>query len=460
MVLDTTVTDKEGHTVPNLGKDNFTVFEDGQPQSLRSVEYTGGTSSPSSKKDALHVIYILDELNTPFDDANAARQAFARYLAQQPATLPAQSMLLAVNDLGFQRLVDYTTDRAAVQAGLRGHKARLPLAAMQGDTSKQLSISLEVLRQLARSGGGVPGRKLLLWVGRGMPGIDLNSVSADSAIAARSIFTSTTNLLLENRVVLYRIDPAAAGYTFSPPLDQGLDEAFDTSPEPYAISFSFSMFAKQTGGKNFFGTNDISGEIQQAVDTASSYYTLTYVPVIKQDGPNDYRHIRVTVHRPNLVATTREGYYSGANQAPEQGRAGADAAADDASRNHLSYAALEVHILSVSTSTAGAPSKCIVSVKTGDLAWQYSNDGARSVQLVLAAETFDGKHAQASYAKSPVTLSQSAAEIAKGADVVTSFSVPVRIPAQAASLRLVLVDESSGQVGSDETPLLHSTPQP
>ncbi len=38
VILDVVVKDKQGHTVSDLTKDDFTVLEDGQPQTIRSFE--------------------------------------------------------------------------------------------------------------------------------------------------------------------------------------------------------------------------------------------------------------------------------------------------------------------------------------------------------------------------------------------------------------------------------------
>ncbi len=92
VVLDVVVTDKKGNVVTrSLGKDDFTVLEDGVPQTLRSFETPAEHVIPAGagpagaavvnsaadlKKigDAPVTVLVLDELNSTFEEMSYARQ--------------------------------------------------------------------------------------------------------------------------------------------------------------------------------------------------------------------------------------------------------------------------------------------------------------------------------------------------------------------------------------------------
>jgi len=67
--------------------------------------------------------------------------------------------------------------------------------------------------------------------------------------------------------------------------------------------------AQATGGKAFFGSNDLAGALQQGIQEGSNYYTLAYYP----QNPNwngKYRQIRVEMAQKGLSLAYRRGYYA------------------------------------------------------------------------------------------------------------------------------------------------------
>src|SRR6202030_2356136 len=103
VVLDVVVTDKAGHPITGLTKDDFEVLEDGKPQVIANFEpadahFDNAAMSPASvdvkeapatlaAADRPETILVLDELNTSFVDASFGWQMLIKYLRKQPATL-------------------------------------------------------------------------------------------------------------------------------------------------------------------------------------------------------------------------------------------------------------------------------------------------------------------------------------------------------------------------------------
>src|ERR1019366_3599223 len=85
-------------------------------------------------------------------------------------------MLTAVTFDKFTVVHDYTQDRAAILSALAHHLTHYPWNMERGE-SKILNFakSLGALEQVPEATAGHPGRKNLIWVGKGFPGLNLSS---------------------------------------------------------------------------------------------------------------------------------------------------------------------------------------------------------------------------------------------------------------------------------------------
>jgi hypothetical protein len=67
--------------------------------------------------------------------------------------------------------------------------------------------------------------------------------------------------------------------------------------------------ARDTGGRAFYNTNDLSNAMTEAINSGSHYYTLTYTPTnVKMDGK--YRRIEVKEANGSYKLAYRRGYYA------------------------------------------------------------------------------------------------------------------------------------------------------
>ena len=83
----------------------------------------------------------------------------------------------------------------------------------------------------------------------------------------------------------------------------------DPAADPFGGNYEFNRLAKATGGRTLYGRNDVDMEIGTAIQDGSSFYTLTYRPTNTSYDPRKFRHIKVTLNRPDLSVITRAGYY-------------------------------------------------------------------------------------------------------------------------------------------------------
>ena len=73
---------------------------------------------------------------------------------------------------------------------------------------------------------------------------------------------------------------------------------------------TLATLSSDTGGKAFFDSNDFSGIFTQVQKDSSVYYVLGFTSSNPaKDGR--FRHLKVTVNRPDLKLDFRSGYYAG-----------------------------------------------------------------------------------------------------------------------------------------------------
>ncbi|MDE3106026.1 MAG: VWA domain-containing protein, partial [Acidobacteriota bacterium] len=116
--LDVTVLDKHGKpVVTGLTKDDFTITQDKRPQSIFSFEPpevhqrgNGAGDNPSGK--APTTIFVLDQLNSTFQQMAYIRYCVHEYLASQPARLSAPAEVMLLGNESLEMVQGYTRDKA------------------------------------------------------------------------------------------------------------------------------------------------------------------------------------------------------------------------------------------------------------------------------------------------------------------------------------------------------------
>jgi VWFA-related protein len=195
-VLDVVVRDAKDSLVKGLQRGDFSIEEDGAAQQLDSFEET---ISPSGNRarleriestqeldrrtpDAPVTIFVLDELTTRFEDEYCARYSLQKYLSRQGEVLDQPVMLVARTIDRTMLLCDYTTSKKKVIDALNHHlvgndwRNRNPNFA-----DVQTSAAFASLIEVAKATEGHPGHKNLVWVGRGFPSLQWDSLQDDQA---------------------------------------------------------------------------------------------------------------------------------------------------------------------------------------------------------------------------------------------------------------------------------------
>lgn len=399
VVLDVVVTDRKGALSTNLRREDFHVTESGAPQTILNFEVAGAntpdpglTINSTADLDRLAPrapvnIVLLDEFNTRFEDMAFARYSLKKYLEKQPGKLNAPTMLIAVDLQHFTVLQDYTQDKEPILSALDHHLVRFPWQIHQGQwLGERYAVAFQTLRRVAQAMIGHPGHKNMIWIGRGFPSINvMNGLNLDSDSLVENAVQECVNTLRDARVTLYTIDPAGV---MVDPGEYGTGAAF---ADPLGGNYQFSRLAKATGGRTIYGRNDVDAQIGTAIRDGSSLFTLTYRPTNDSPELQKFRKIKVTIERPDLTATTREGYYlqlppDKVNPINPSRQLRSDLFAAD--RSVMVYDGVPLTLRASKTN----PDAFTVHVGGESLTWSFATDAeARQTELILMTSLFDKK---------------------------------------------------------------------
>jgi len=313
--VDVVVQDGKG-AVAGLTKSDFTVLDNGVPQaiaifSVHEMRNTGTprplppgvvTNRPLSQKGepVAGTVILFDRLNTRVEHQGYARLQALQYLQRasrneqiavyslnqkltvlQNFTNDRDKLIQAVNRSTPEFSLYIDTDPSPVDpSGLHGGNE----AGLDGSPWQQ-DITAAAFGTLARHLSGLPGRKKLVWITESLPIVvgaqgDGRSVKIEHAIRE----------LNNANVGFYPLDPRGVGPRLT---DQNI--------------FAMSTVAQMTGGKAMYGGNDLAAEIEEVMSDTDLTYTLGfYSTVEKLDGK--FHSVTVRVNRSGVDVRNRGGY--------------------------------------------------------------------------------------------------------------------------------------------------------
>jgi VWFA-related protein len=216
----------------------------------------------------------------------------------------------------------------------------------------RMELTLAALQSLARALSAYPGRKSLLWLSAEFPirfapnfaptnavsdlargGLDNSTRIQDVRVQAPPI-QETAALLTASQIAVYPIDirgtvSTGTGIDVTEGSVYGsisrLSDTRDRMAQRQTTMEwddheAMTDIARETGGKAFYGSNDIKAALSASMDQGQSYYTLAYTPENhKWDGK--YRKLEVKSTQGGAKLTYRRGYYAVADPGAVKGKA-------------------------------------------------------------------------------------------------------------------------------------------
>ncbi len=322
VLLDVVVSDKSGKPVTSLNKDDFMVLENGVPQKVVSFE------APSANvTTAPRTVIFVDQLNINFADLSYARDRTLLFIAQNhwEHNLTA---LMAVGPRGLQVIQDYTPDQALLKEKLtQFHPVMANMVEgviLQPQAEQHAKHSVEALLDIARSAVGSPYNLNVIWITNGFGGSIKAKKNADGSQNGIRLLAS---MLTTARVRLYTINPSGSKpleatmvatpmisthsglYSGQSMSDASAEEDMASSVSPYEPDRLMEVLCRLTGGRAFYGRNDVEVALSQAVADGNANYALSYTPS-NTDFKGEYRRIEIRSLVDGFSARTRLGYYA------------------------------------------------------------------------------------------------------------------------------------------------------
>lgn len=187
--LDVTVHDAAGDAIAGLGRDDFTVLDNGHPESLVAFRPSPATGGPSPDAS---VVVLLDTLALPPELAAEERQQVVAFLRVDGGRLRWPVTVYTFEDSGFYRTAEPSQDGNTLADAVLANAKKDPLplqtpvpaySPVTEDAVQRVSqllqsnaeaappsTGVQALATIAAEEDLVPGRKVLLWVGPGLRG--------------------------------------------------------------------------------------------------------------------------------------------------------------------------------------------------------------------------------------------------------------------------------------------------
>jgi VWFA-related protein len=324
--------------------------------------------------------------------------------------------------------------------------------------------TLDALRSIARRLSHIPGRKNLLWVSGSFPfTIGSGTANAENVVRGQRSFgqeiANAERMLNDANLAVYPVDARGLVGTFAvnPNLSAARSVSARLSTENPSIeglgqltptTDTMEELATETGGRAFYGTNDIMGAIRRALDDSRLTYTLGYYPNgTKWDGK--FHELKVRVARPGVKVLSRRGYFA----APE---ARMDVKEEEQTMMNAASEPLDATAigLTVQKSPPSADSVLPLTVgidTTGLSLVQQDGRWTGSFSLLFAQVSPKGEVLNG--LTQPVHLRLTDGEYHQLLHDGLSISGRLQLVKGAERLRVVALDQSSSAIGSVTVPL-------
>jgi len=355
VVLDVVVTDANGNPVKGLKPSDFTLTEDGIPQTLSAFnEYDASSNAapqpeaslppntfavrPPLPESVTKTVIVLDNIHYPND--SYVRSDILKFMKTLAPGSPIAIIRLDLQ--GLHLVQEFTSDPQTLLQVLASKRILLPLPSCDSYRGVDNPYG-----HLARYISGIPGRINLAWVtDEGMPN-DFGGQEYPDLTAFAADLSRSTGVVQLSRIVSYVIK--AGGYIggilqpiddLAPKMELPLiPNVSDLRPPPdcdYTPAAQGSLLGNKAladaaaamGGHAFF--DGATKALTQIVAIGANHYTLSYVPT-NPDWNGKYRKIAINVSgipptppsafgwtdygQPEVVY--RHGYFAWSQPAPD-----------------------------------------------------------------------------------------------------------------------------------------------
>jgi VWFA-related protein len=313
MRLDVVVTDKSGNPVAGLDAKDFTLQDDGKPQTIAAFKASDGKAldgAPGNPDSRVSVFLVMDTVNSGLVDLSFMREEIEKFLRQNGGQLLQPTTVLLLTDAGFETVGETSQDGNKLADAVHAIQSQVHTihsAAGREAQIERYQLSGKALAAIAAREATAPGRKMMIWIGPGWPILRATGTtySAREHELNYDAIASLLNQLREARMVLCS---AGGGGAFAV---QDLMTPVKSPMEATAANLALQVLALESGGRTLDAGNRShpAKQLNACMQELGAYYTLTFKPPAGEK-PYSYRALKVTVDRHGMKVNTNAGYYA------------------------------------------------------------------------------------------------------------------------------------------------------
>lgn len=316
--LDAIVTDSRGNQMLGLGKDDFVVRENGQPQTVDSVDYftnrrliNAPESSANFKVERVHeeryLVFFFDKATADAGSQGElirARSDVARFLDDR--LRPEDRVAVVGHDVRLKVYTDFTSDKAQIRRALNdatayGFGIRSKEASGSGisllrnmDIDRMINKTGAVYEALDLLGDAlrpIRARKDVVLFSNGIIGPD-EEVRGGIVLSRSRYYDPMIESLNSADVTLYPVS-----------LQSGIDV-------PEFVHQNLASMASDTNGQYYRLHTSYTTPLRQIEKQTAGYYLISYYTK-KRPGEHGFQKVDVALRNPEFKVTSRSGYSYG-----------------------------------------------------------------------------------------------------------------------------------------------------
>ncbi|MBV8547591.1 MAG: VWA domain-containing protein [Acidobacteria bacterium] len=315
--LDAIVTDSRGNQMLGLGKDDFIVRENGQQQTVDTVDYftnrrliTEPEAAAKFKVERLHddryLIFFFDKITSDVGsqaEMIRARSDAMRFLEDH---LRAEDRVAVVgHDVRLKVYTDFTSDKAQIRRAMNDATRYGTGLTKNGSSSgPSLMRNMDIERMMSRSGyvyealdllgdalRPIRARKDVILFSNGIVGPD-EDVRGGVVLNRSRYYEPMIESLNSADVTLYPIS-----------LQSGIDV-------PEFVHQNLASMASDTNGQYFRLHTSYISPLNQIEKKTAGYYLISYYTK-KRPGERGFQKVNVALRNPEFKVSARSGYSYG-----------------------------------------------------------------------------------------------------------------------------------------------------
>jgi VWFA-related protein len=498
------VHDKNG-PVTDLKKEDFSLFDHGKEQKVAVFSVDSIDAPPKgwppvppnlfsnrmrrADTPTSITVILFDGLNTTIQDQSYARRQILKFLDQ---IRPNDRVALYLLGGDLRILHDFTNDPDHLAKALAKYHGRIsgeldaadpaPRDPTGSDDLDQFlqnadqamsdfynvnraTLTLNAMEAIAHHLASLPGRKNLVWVSGGFPftlGMEPGDFAADNPSREHRIFNEETDRVAravnDANIAIYPVD--ARGLMTDPSMSasvRGPAVSAPNSKRPTIPRMSFhppnldtmQILAERSGGRAYFNTNDLTGAVRNAVNDSRVTYTLGFYPA-SDDWDGKFHEIKVKVDRGGVDVRYRKGFVAYNERAPTAKQLKDEV--HNAVASPLDATGIAINARVDADQPKPGTLRITTQVDALNLALEPRNDRwVGAIDVLFAQYAADGKLLDVLSQSVEMNLGKERYDDVQKRGLL--YSKDIEPKPDADHLRIVVMDRTSGNIGSLQIPV-------